>query len=311
MTGSVGWLDELPLDAEAPHLRLGLKTIPESGWLLPDGQRAGELALKDRLLAERRSDVVAVADTGRPTDSAQAEALTLVTNWLRRHEPALAPADDDTGVAAPRPDPAATEDGGHRAPDLEAAARLVQEDLCLMAVGGGPPVLVAAVVCFPSHWRLAEKIGRPMAAIHRPVPDYVEDLGHRPDRVLEHLAEDRIVSRRNWSIHDGADLFAPVAPAEQELAVHEVPDRLWLRSERQTLRRLPTGDHVLFTIRVQQVPLRELRGRPDVAARLAAAIRSEAPERVDRFTSIRVAPLLEWLDGCSGDAGPSGAARRP
>jgi hypothetical protein len=303
VTDEPGWLDDVPLDPGRPHVRLGLRTIPESEWLLTDERRTGELALKDRLLTDRRSEVVAVADAGRPTSAAQTETLALVADWLRRYRPTLVGPDRITDeptsttsqedhahkagtVARPR----------HRAPDLEAAARSVQEDLCLMAVSGGPPVLTAAVLCFPSHWRLGEKIGRPMAAIHEPVPDYADDLGHRPDRVLDHLAADRIVARRNWSIHDGGELFAPVAAADRPLAVDEVPDRLWLRSERQTLRRLPSGDHVLFTIRVQQMPFGDLRPRPDIAARLGTAVRAEAPERLDRFAGGQVAPLLGWLD---------------
>jgi hypothetical protein len=298
-----GWLDEVPLDPGPPHVRLGVRRIPESAWLLPDEQRPAELALKDRLLADRRAEVVAVATADRSTVVAQAETLALVTDWLRRYEPALVrprrTTDGPTGATARDEDArtaAATAHSRHRAPDLEAAARLVQEDLCLMAVGDGPPVLTAAVLCFPSHWRVAEKIGRPMAAIHEPVPDYADSLGNRPDRVLDRLAGDRIVARRNWSVHDGGELFAPVAPAERPLAVDDVPDRLWLRSERQTLRRLPADDHVLFTIRVQQTPFGALRGRPDIAARLRAAVQAEAPVRRDRFAGGHVAPMLEWLD---------------
>jgi hypothetical protein len=299
------WLDELPLEPGPPHVQLGIRRIPESAWLLPDERRPADLGLKERLLADRRSEVVSVVATGRPTASGQAATLGLVTDWLRQYEPALLQpgAATDLHEAAGARDDDARGSGAarspHRAPDLEAAARLVQEDLCLMAVGDGPPVLTAAVLCFPSHWRLGDKIGRSMAAIHEPVPDYAADLRDRPDRVLDHLADDSIVARRNWFVHDGGDLFAPVAPVERPLAVDEVPDRLWLRSERQTLRRLPTGDHVLFTIRVQQMPFGDLRRRPDVAARLGAAIRAEAPDRTDRFPGDHVAPMLGWLDELS------------
>ncbi len=58
----------------------------------------------------------------------------------------------------------------------------------------------------------------------------------------------------------------------------EPPEGLWLRSERQTLRRLTSADVVLFTIRTQQVPLAALDERPDVAHRLAAAIGAWSPQ---------------------------------
>jgi hypothetical protein len=47
---------------------------------------------------------------------------------------------------------------------------------------------------------------------------------------------------------------------------------VWLRSEYQTLRRLPRSQTILFTIRTQQVPLGALAARPDVARRMADAL---------------------------------------
>lgn len=287
-----GWLDELPLHDEGPPVRVGTRRVGEADWLVVDEHRASRLALKRRLLAERRDEVVAVAVPGPDTGVAQRQTLDLVIDWLRAYHPGLP-------ISAP---PAPPPGGGvrhhrHEAPFLEAAARVVQEDLCLMGVGEGAPRLLAAVVCFPSHWRIGEKVGHPMAAIHAPVPDYEEALGRRPDRVLEGLPADRIVVRRNWAVHDGDDLFVPERPPTAPLGVDEVPDRLWLRSERQTLRRLPTGAHVLFTIGVQQAPVGRLVERPDVATRLAAAVRREAAGRLDRLAEGYVEPLLAWLDG--------------
>ena len=299
-----GWLDELPLAADSARRRLGLRRVDESAWLEPDEQREAELGLKARLLAERRADVVAVAEGEHSTEAAQAATLALITDWLQRFEPGLTPAPtadggrsttEGLGLAGQPGSGLATT----RAPNLEVAACLVQEDLCLMAIGDGPPVLTAAVICFPSHWRLADKIGRPMAAIHQPVPDYADDLGDRPDRVLENLADDRIVARRNWLVHDGGDLFAPAPPAPRPLPVDDVPHRLWLRSERQTLRALPKVDHVLFTIRVQQTPFATLTDRPDLAAHIADAVEAEPPDRLDRFAGGQVAPMLTWLRSCA------------
>jgi hypothetical protein len=283
------WLDEISFTPGPPHVELGTRRIDEADWLLVDDRRADELGQKADLITRRRTDVVAV-DSTRPSEASQAATLALVQNWLADHRRDALPR---TG-ATTRDPPAAAH--AHRAPDLERAAGLVQEDLCLMEVHNGPPVLVAAVVCFPSYWRLADKIGQSMAAIHAPVPNYEETLQDRPDRLLEGLEGDRIVARRNWFVHDGPALFSPARSPSPALTVERVPERLWLRSERQTLRRLPGRDHVLFTIRVQQTPIRSLRERPAVAARMAEAVRAEAPERLDRIAGSEVAPLLQWLD---------------
>jgi hypothetical protein len=66
------WLDELPLEDGPPSVRVGTRRVADSEWLVADGRRPAELALKDRLLAERRSEVVAVTDHRPATDRAQA-----------------------------------------------------------------------------------------------------------------------------------------------------------------------------------------------------------------------------------------------
>jgi heme-dependent oxidative N-demethylase alpha subunit-like protein len=50
-----------------------------------------------------------------------------------------------------------------------------------------------------------------------------------------------------------------------------IPDRMRLRVERQTLRRLPRSGAIVFTIRVYMTPLAGL--GPGEAGRLAAALR--------------------------------------
>ena len=57
------------------------------------------------------------------------------------------------------------------APDLQpldAAARLVPEDLVLMVERDGRLVFGAGSVCFPNRWDLRSKIGLSLADVHRP-----------------------------------------------------------------------------------------------------------------------------------------------
>lgn len=185
-----------------------------------------------------------------------------------------------------------------------AAARLVQEDLCLMVPrpsatdGVVRHHLDAAVLCFPSHWRLRDKAGGSAAAIHGPVPTYADDLADRVDRYLARLRPDVIGVRRNWSIHDSPALHAPVPPSPPpDLDPATAGDALWLRSERQTLRALPRSGAVLFTIRVQQTPFSALAERPDVARALASRLRSQ-PAALVAMNGLegRVDVVTRWLD---------------
>ena len=270
------WLDELALDADGPPwLAMGLTRVPEAEWFLLDDDRPAELAERARLLAERHEEVFAALPG---TEAAAEEVLGLVTGWLsaRGH--------GGTPPAGVRP--------------LEAAGRLVQEDLLLMVQRDGDFRLDAACLCFPSHWRLADKLGRPTSAVHRPVPGYEEELAARVDRFLARLRPGVVTARRNWSVHPSAALFAPVPPPPSPGA------GLWLRSERQTLRRLRDAAAVLFTIRVQQTPFTSLVHRPDVARRLAARLRAQP----SAFTGYQgLAPLLpEVLAGLDETSGGPG-----
>jgi hypothetical protein len=88
---------------------------------------------------------------------------------------------------------------------------------------------------------------------------------------------DRVVRRRNLSVKPWPLLHVPTTKPGQPVG-HLTPDAqgapFWLRTERQTLRRLPRTGAILFTIKVQIAPARVLLERPDIAAALAAMYRS-------------------------------------
>jgi hypothetical protein len=107
------------------------------------------------------------------------------------------------------------------------------------------------------------------------VAHYGEELAAKVDTFLQRLRPERPVWRRNWSIHDDPSYFLPDPTPRRAV---DPPEGLYLRSERQTLRRLTAADVVLFTIRTQQVPLAVLAERPDVAHRLASTIASWSPD---------------------------------
>lgn len=236
--GAPPWLDELPLEPGPPWHAMGTRALDAADWLIVDDDRDAQLAQKRHLLASQRH-VVGAAVPG--TTAAAEEAAALVA-----------------GAAS-----------------LEEAALAVQEDLCVLVHRDGHWRLDAGVVCFPSMWRLSDKLGLPMAAVHDPVPGYADELSDRVDRFLDRLRPDRPVWRRNWFVHATPELHLPDPPAPSAEVV--VPDDLWLRSERQSLVRLPRTGAILFTIRTQQVPLAVVAERPDVAVRMAAAMTAWSP----------------------------------
>ena len=228
------WLDELALEPGPPWHQMGTRSLALHEWLAGDDDAEEQLTLKAELI-ERDRDVVVGVLPG--SEASAAEAAHLVAGKESLIDAALA----------------------------------VQDDLCVLRHRDGHWRLDAGVVCFPSMWTLADKLGLPMAEVHGPVPAYADELADRVDRFLDRLRADRPVWRRNWFIHHVPDLHQPVPPPPPAHALR-VPDDLWLRSERQTLRRLPQTGAILFTIRTQQVPLEHVAHRAPVARAMANAI---------------------------------------
>lgn len=270
------WLDELALAPGPPWHAMGTRALAEAAWLVADDRREDELAQKRRLL-DTAPDVVSARRPGAAVTEACHEAAELVASRCGR------------SLDADRP-------------PLEAAALAVQEDLCLLVRhdDAGEWRLDAGVVCFPSMWRLPDKIGLAMTAVHGPVPAYADELAARVDGFLDRMRPERPVWRRNWFVHESPELHQP-DPPRLHPAPPEVPHGLWLRSERQTLRRLPRTGAIVFTIRTQQVPVAVLEQRPDVAVGMAAAIRSWPEDLVAYRSADRwMTQALTWLDTLAG-----------
>jgi hypothetical protein len=204
------------------------------------------------------------------------------SEWLT---PIVHAAEKDRVLREHREEVLAATDDALLAP-LERAARRVEEDLCVLVDGQ----LVGGCVCFPSHWRLRDKLGRPVTEVHERVPGYASELGTKVDSFLRRLTSGTVVGRRNFTIHEEEDLFAPDTPLTRGVP----PDEQWLRSERQTLRRLPRSEAVLFTIRTQQTQLKTL--SHDLRRKLAARLQAE-PEQLIAYRDLthRRAALIDWL----------------
>tara|TARA_R110002012_G_scaffold295307_1_gene491770 strand:- start:427 stop:1344 length:918 start_codon:yes stop_codon:yes gene_type:complete len=278
------------------QMAMGLVALDLKDWIDVDHNRAAELCEKERLLTVQHEAVF-----GDLPDSAaaQREVLMLLLDNLERCHPGLVSCDEGTVTVAETGKTYRLADFADHALDL--AGRLVQEDLCLMTPGEEGYVLHAASLCFPGRWVLAEKLGRPMMGIHEPVSGYAEKLGKPVDRFFTHLKADKPVARLNWSVMDDPALFQTsghsMTEEKSEITPENAGECLWLRVERQTLRRLPQSGDILFTIRTFVDPLSALESRPDLAAGLRGAI-ADMPEGMQRYKSL--VPFRAALDAYLG-----------
>jgi len=287
----------LPFDGGRFRLMMGLMPLAPAEWIERDAHLAADLAAKRHLLETRHAEVfAALPEAADPAG----ELLALLVEHLLRHHAAVF-----TREGAALANAATGERWDLARSDLhplDLAGRLVQEDFCLLLPEGESYRLVGATLCSPARWRLAEKLGRPLGPIHDPVPGYAAKLGRPVDRFFAALAPERPVWRLNWGIADDPAPFQPEAgPAAPGVTAENAGERLWLRVERQTLRRLPATGAVVFTIRTHITRLGAAIAAPAGAAELAAAIR-DMPEETRRYK--RIAPvaerLLAWLDTRAG-----------
>jgi hypothetical protein len=226
-----------PEQVEAAGMALPRMVPLQAGdWLRVDEAFGGQLAEKARLIAERRADVIAVLPGA---EAACAEALDRVLaeveeidGFLVAHGRVLRP--DGYVIDIDRADPLLT------------ISRIVQEDICIHEKRGDEHVLTAALLCFPAAWTLAEKIGRPLVRIHAPVARYDEDVARRVQRMFDMVGEGRAVWRANLLRYDDPALFQPHTEANPRPVGR--PESPYLRSERQTILRLPRTGAVVFSI---------------------------------------------------------------
>jgi len=157
---------------------------------------------------------------------------------------------------------------------LDAAARLVPEDLALLVERDGQLVFGAGSICFPNRWDLRSKIGLPLSAVHAPVARLNEQLEAPIDKFFDRLTPERSFWRLGWGVLDTADWYTPLDGTAAPRPVAATPADHHLRVERETLRRFPRTNAVLFTIRTYVTPMPAIAREPEVAARLADALAS-------------------------------------
>ena len=314
MTARLGKYMDYPFAEGNYSLALGLVPMAEETWLDIDEHYAAEMREKARRLREEYAAVFCAMPGSEP---GQAEVLEMLLEHLAIYYPnffRITRTGTALGADGIEPDTRvenlingeAWRVGDFSGAPLDLAARLIQEDLCLMSPDGkGTYLLSAGSVCFPLRWELTEKFALPMAAIHHAVPGYDEKLASPSDRYMVGLKAHKPSWRCNWSIVDAPDLYLKQKRFKQgqdsDITADNAGRKLWIRSERQSLRRLPRSGDVLFTIRTYIRPLSALESLPSVARGLSQAVEKLPPQMrgYKNLVPIREA-LLAYLSRIGG-----------
>lgn len=253
----------VPIDGKPFALTMGLRALQIDDWIEIDEHFDSELEQKRELLAKNHDQVFASLDIGFQGSK---ETLDLLQEFLPKRFP--------TEFA----DPIEIDPSKH---PLESASLLVQEDLVIMSPHEDQWVLTAACVCFPSRWDLTTKLGKNLFEIHTPVPDYNSRIGVATNTMFGKFTKDRPVWRINWTVLDTDELYLPSGAGRREHTPADSQsfgDSTFFRTERQTLRVLPSGD-VLFTIRTYVDSLTSIDKRyPEFREQLGQTLATVSPE---------------------------------
>ncbi len=275
--------------------RMGVFPLDLHDWIEIDATFAADLAEKaDRLRTDH--DVVVAALDG--TEALAGEVLDDLVAFLPRRFPSCYRRDGQLLHIAGVDQPVDLATSCH---PIETAGRLVQEDLVLLRPGAsGGMVVCCGSVAFPNRWSLRSKLGLDLTSVHAVVPTLPDELHAPISTFMQRLRPERPFWRLDWGIIDRDELYQP--PGRRPLPRvsrddDAIADGLWVRIERETLRRFPIHNTVLFTLRTYLRPLRWFADHPDDARRLAEALRTMPPEIATYKDAIVNGPLAAaWLE---------------
>lgn len=243
---TLGHAPVAPFLALRTALAPGIGPLRPEDWLFTDADHAGQMALRDALIGGPEQPELGPVHAVAGGEAAAEELREAVAaEVVARHG-----ASREGGAVRRRDGVLVPLDG----PPMAVAGRLAQEDFLVMERpdDAAEHVLTAGVLCFPAHWRLDQKLGRPLVRIHLPVAGYPGDLARRVQRLFDGVGAGRPLWRANWHFAGRPEI---VTPEDETRKLTAMADRLaagaaaWLRVERQTVLRLPRTGAVVFGVR--------------------------------------------------------------
>lgn len=224
----------------------------------------------------------------RPQNS---DALAERRRWLDTDPAPYAAATPDAGplmaqmeaLVASWQEPAAT--APHTATGSDLRSRLIalgkclESDFLLLQPNATEEyVLKAGVVCFPSSWALADKIGLTLGKIHEVVPGLNPAIGTSIGNFLGKLKPGSAYERSNWGVAATPELNLHPSLRRPRLRAPLDPSQTWIRVEDQILVALPAERGLLFGINLRIIPLPEILQAPVVRDRFHRALATLPPD---------------------------------
>ncbi|KAI3407072.2 hypothetical protein KGF56_000160 [Candida oxycetoniae] len=267
------------------HVTMGIRNMDWQSWIELDNQWQYYHDLKLKRLGTLGKEIYGISD--KALDACW-ELLFELCNFLPKRYPTLFSYDENTKILEIK----ATNEifdlkDTENLNPIVTAGKLIQDDLAVLVENEqGSYSLEAGCVALAGFWRLKDKYQMTLDDLHLsadvPVPDYKQKLGPAMNRFFRRLPVGQPVLRNNYFIQTDNDLawsFSIGKETDEKVGWYTAAEatdinQLHLRSERQSLRRLPISGAIVFTIRTYFLPITELCKEPYVPRRLLNGMNS-------------------------------------
>ncbi|KAI9804437.1 MAG: hypothetical protein M1825_001336 [Sarcosagium campestre] len=163
----------------------------------------------------------------------------------------------------------------------------------------------AGVICSALGWNVGSKIGMQLHEIHGPIPDYKEKMQFSMDRYFSKLPTDKPIQRGSWGLEVDRPLYMPPGDPHEAHRLRQAPelslDRVHLRVDWQTLRRLPLSGAIVFNFKALFTPLTAFRDEAHVPALCLKSLRDGKPALMQykntwHVEHIAIPALATWVE---------------
>lgn len=268
-----------PFNGVRGRLRLGLSQIERSEWIQYENNYFSRIAEKKNLIQLHGKRVL---DAQEGSVAAQQELLELIIAFLHSYKKDYFSITKDKIVSLQNNITYKFSD--FAACPLELISYLAVDDYCLLKKDNEDYKLIAASVCAPTWWKLADKMGKPLTAIHTPIANLEQTIGRMIRQFLCNLSVGEYYQRSNWFLFakpdfcvfpDNFDMYNDFTVITEE----NIEDHLYLRTERQTFHKLKNTKNIVFGIKVYIEPISIVKQHAAIAEDLLTALETMSAEQ--------------------------------
>ncbi|EEQ42745.1 hypothetical protein FOB64_006318 [Candida albicans] len=263
------------------NVTMGIRSMNWDSWIELDNEWKFYHDLKLKRLQEKESELSGMSDLAQ---DASWELLQELCQYLPARYPTMFKFENGIMNIIPTGEKYDLKDKSNLNP-IVTAAKLVQDDLAIMIEKeDGSYYLESGCICLAGFWRLKDKFGMKLDDIHKSgdVPQYDKQLKSGMNKFFRRLTVNSPVVRNNYFIQTDNNLDWSVSIGsenEEKIGWYTADEsddvnKLYFRSERQSLRRLPISGAIVFTIRTYFLPVTQLCEEPYIPRRLLNGIQS-------------------------------------